>query len=841
LQEEVAELLRASGFTAMRITRANGEVLINSQHTTTQNFFSQKNNLRKELPGSSLRFVRGTDNKPYLIIQEPVFRHSAQFQNAPIGLITLTSNIEEIDDLLSTSKWPMALFNQKKEAVLNFPTDLNKTLHIQSAIQKGVLGDTGIEDINNHLIAFRYIAKTGGALVALIDKEEILEPMTQLTVFFTIGGLVTIIAVIFIASGASRKIVKPIKDLLRGVNEVTSGNFEATVHTASGDEIESLGNRFNEMIIKIKDRNKDLTDFKYALDQAAIVAITDQEGIIQYANDRFCEVSKYSRNELIGQDHRIIKSGSHSKEFIKNLWETIKNGKVWSGHLKNKAKDGSFYWVDSTIVPFLNQQGKPYQYLAIRTDITQRKIAEGKIRHLAQYDELTHLPNRTLFNERLNQTLKQRSWGKRPFAVMFLDLDRFKLVNDTLGHTAGDALLQQVSDRLTACLRAEDTVARMGGDEFTILLPAIAKAEDAFLVAQKVVATLKKPFKIAQKELIATGSIGISLYPENGENAETLLKNADAAMYRAKENGRGRFSFYMPATKARKSNKLELISALSHAIEREELLLNYQCFVDMKNGNIVGMETLIRWQRGNKLISPAEFIPLAEESGLILPIGDWVLRTATAQLKSWQDAGYRGLCLSVNVAAPQFQEADFVDSLEEIIKEVGIAPTDLKLELTESLLMKNQEEVITKLKDIKSSGVQLAIDDFGTGYSSLSYLKRFPVDTLKIDQSFVRNIPENPDDSAIAEMILTLAAQLKLNVVAEGIETKAQFAFLQMRGCDMAQGYLFNRPVPAEEFTMLLERVSERKTINGELFYGIENTGIQKDKIHFNIPGKTLN
>jgi diguanylate cyclase (GGDEF)-like protein len=500
------------------------------------------------------------------------------------------------------------------------------------------------------------------------------------------------------------------------------------------------------------------------------------------------------------------------------MWSTIASGKVWRGHFKNKAKDGSIYWVDTTIVPFLDDQGFPYQYLAIRIDITKHKAAEDRVRLLAQYDELTRLPNRALFNERLHQTIDRQSWRRRSFAVMFLDLDRFKLVNDTLGHSAGDELLQQVSERLTACLREGDTVARMGGDEFTILLPSIAKNEDAFFVAQKVVDALKKPFRVVEKELLVTGSIGVSLYPDNGEDAETLLKNADAAMYRAKESGRGRFNFYVPVTSDGNS-KMDMMAALSHAIEREELLLQYQPLVDLKQGKIIGMESLIRWMRQGPedevavMVSPAEFIPLAEESGLILSIGDWVLRTAISQLKYWQESGFVGLCVSVNVAALQFQEEDFVEVLEQMLEETGIDPGSLKLELTESLLMKNQDRVIPRLEAIKALGVRLAIDDFGTGYSSLSYLKRFPVDTLKIDQSFVRNILEDADDAAIAEMILSLAAHLKMEVVAEGIETQAQLEFVKKRGCQTGQGYLFSRPVSADAMTALLMKTRESDSI----------------------------
>ncbi len=822
---EVQEFLDISGFIAIRVFGNDGVLLLSQQTQNIDAAFSEKSDFRDGGLGAGkdktqVNFFRGAEGPAYIKVSGPVFEHSTQHLRS-IGRITLVATINEIEASLSASPWPIFLLNQKKEVITRLPSTINADIVPEHIIDLGVGGKTGIVELEYHLIAYRHLSETGGALMILFEREEVFAPITHLNNTFFLGCFITVFIVLFLSSKASRNIVKPINRLVEGAKLVASGNLDSRVDVQSGGEIGLLAEHFNEMVCKIKERSKDLTDFKYALDHAAIVAVTDEKGIIQYANDGFCKTSKFSREELIGGDHRLVSSGKHSKGFIRNMWKTLEKGEVWRGDYYNKAKDGSFYWVDTTIVPFLNDKGKPYQYLAIRSNITTQKAAEEKIRLLAHYDELTHLPNRAFFNDRLDQAIKQRTWGKKPFAVMFLDLDRFKLINDTLGHSAGDQLLQEVAKRLTGCLRPEDTVARMGGDEFTILLPIIAKGEDAVLVAQKVVAALKKPIKVAQQELLVSVSIGISLYPEHGEDAETLLKNADAAMYRAKENGRGRYNFFASVINADGNSKIDMTAALSYAIEREELLLIYQPLIDLKQGNIIGMEALIRWNRGgSQLVSPAKFIPLAEETGLILPIGDWVLKTATSQLKSWQNAGFRGLCLSVNVAAPQFQESDFVEGLEQIIKEASLDAKTLKLEMTESLLMKNQETVIARLKAIKKLDVLLSIDDFGTGYSSLSYLKRFPVDTLKIDQSFVKNIPEDPDDAAIAEMIITLAAQLRLEVVAEGIETKAQLDFLQSRGCQVGQGYLFSRPIPAEEMTALLISEANATSLNDNKWLG---------------------
>ncbi|MFQ5579065.1 MAG: EAL domain-containing protein [Nitrospiria bacterium] len=602
--------------------------------------------------------------------------------------------------------------------------------------------------------------------------------------------------------------------------------FEADLYWANleTDEGEMQGALITIRDISyIKKRQKELdqtlqrlSDMKYAIDESSIVSITDPKGNIQYVNDNFCAASKYSREELVGQNHRLIKSEIHSDRFFKAMWETISRGQVWKGELKNKAKDGSFYWVDSTIVPFLDKKRKPYQYLAIRYDITPRKEKEEKIRHMAQYDELTGLPNRNLHKERLGQALKQRK--KHPLAVMFIDLDRFKHVNDTLGHSAGDQLLKEVAKRLLNCLRESDTVARIGGDEFTILLPEIAQSNDIHYIARRILSTLEKPYHIQQNELFVTCSIGISVYPEDGETSKQLLKYADMAMYCAKRNGKNQYAVYSSTLKNDES-ELKLESALRHALEREEFLLHYQPLINLKSGKIIGMEALIRWKRkGGELIPPFKFIPLAEETGLILDIGYWVIASAAKQLKAWEVAGFTQMAVSVNVSAPQFKQPKFSEEVAQIIETTEIRPGELKLEMTESLLMHNHERTIETLQKLRNLGVHFSIDDFGTGYSSLSYLKRFPVECLKIDRSFIKNLPGDQDDSVIARTIITLAHNLGLSVVAEGIETKDQLAFLQEHGCNIGQGYLFSRPLPVEAFTLLLEKNASEKRINTNLF-----------------------
>jgi diguanylate cyclase (GGDEF)-like protein len=390
-------------------------------------------------------------------------------------------------------------------------------------------------------------------------------------------------------------------------------------------------------------------------------------------------------------------------------------------------------------------------------------------------------------------------------AVLFLDLDGFKLINDSLGHTLGDRLLEVVAERIQGALREGDTVARLGGDEFTLLLPGVSRAEDAPKVAEKVLETLRQPIPIDGRELYVTGSVGISLYPDDGGDPETLVRNADAAMYRAKDRGRDTYQLYAPAMNATAVERLALESSLRKALAQGALRLHYQPLLDLTTGGVYGVEALLRWERpGHGLVLPDEFIPLAELTGLIIPIGPWVWRTACAQVKQWHDSGYRDLRLAVNLSARQFQQPDVAAQVTRALEETAFPPTHLDLEITESYAMQNPEAAIQTLRELKAVGVGLSIDDFGVGYSSLSYLKRLPIDTLKIDRSFVRDITTDPDDAAIVTAVIAMARTLKLMVVAEGVETEEQRAFLAAQGCDRAQGFLWSRAVQPDECEKLL-------------------------------------
>ena len=451
-----------------------------------------------------------------------------------------------------------------------------------------------------------------------------------------------------------------------------------------------------------------------------------------------------------------------------------------------------------------NEQGEVTHYFSTFSDISERVAAEERIRQLAFYDTLTGLPNRATIYSLLEQALAEARRNKQSGALMFIDLDRFKYVNDTLGHGAGDELIRHVATRFKTCLRASDVIARLGGDEFVIALIDITKADDAAIVAEKILAIFSSPFMIDGHEISISASIGISVYPTDGMAVEDLVKYADIAMYRAKDQGRSSFLFYSNDMNVRSLEKLEMESSLRRALDLGELLLHYQPQADIHTGAIVGAEVLLRWQHpGLGMVSPGQFIPLAEDTGLIVPIGQWVMEQAVAQNRAWQQSGVPVVKLAVNLSAQQFR-LPLVEEISAVLARHGLAHKYLELEITESMVMSNVERVIGMLDDLAVLGVPMALDDFGTGYSSLSYLKRFPIDKLKVDQSFVRGIPHDADDVVITRAIIALGKSLGLKVIAEGVETREQLEFLRKEGCDEIQGYLFSHPVPAEDFLKLL-------------------------------------
>ncbi|MEP9412443.1 MAG: EAL domain-containing protein [Candidatus Brocadia sp.] len=541
---------------------------------------------------------------------------------------------------------------------------------------------------------------------------------------------------------------------------------------------------------------------------ANAVFITNCEGHIKWVNNAFTSLSGYRAEEVTGKTPRLFKSGKHDISFYRQVWQTILAGKVWRGEIVNRHKDGSLYTVNQTITPLLDTRGKVCHFVAIHEDISEKKEAEERILYMAHYDALTNLPNRVLFRDHLELELAHAHRNGRMVAVMFLDLDRFKIINDTLGHVFGDQLLKVVAERLRACVREGDTVSRLGGDEFTFIIPDIVQPQDAVLIAQKILNVMSRSFQVEGREVHVTPSIGIAMYPSDATDADSLIKKADTAMYHAKEQGKNSFKFYRDDMDIDNFERLTLENGLRKALEKRELLVYYQPLIDQNTGQIISMEALTRWQHPELgMICPAKFIPVAEETGLIIPIGEWVLLTACAQTRAWHDAGFHTLRVTVNLSARQFKQQNLISMITQALQETGLDPHYLELELTEGIVMQNDAAILSALRELKSMGIHLSIDDFGTQYSSLGYLKRFPIDTLKIDRSFVHDITTNPDDAAIVTAIIAIAESLKLKVVAEGVENKEQAAFLHKLRCNNIQGYVYSHPLPPGDIEHLLQKI----------------------------------
>lgn len=535
----------------------------------------------------------------------------------------------------------------------------------------------------------------------------------------------------------------------------------------------------------------------------------DDRGIIESFNPAAERMFGYPASDVIGRNVSALMpepDRSHHDGYLQRYIQTRHGRIIGMGprEVVGRRKDGSTFSMDLAVSE-MHVDG--LRFIGIVRDISERKQAEERLKYFAHFDPLTTLPNRLLFQDRLAQSVINAARHNRVVGVMFLDLDRFKTINDTLGHHVGDAILKAVAERLNRCVREGDTIARLGGDEYAIVLADMAHAEDAASVARRILQEFSQPFQAERHELYTTVSIGITLYPTDDDRVEQLLKNADTAMYRAKEIGRNTYQFYTADMNDKAVERLDLETHLRRAQRCGEFSLYYQPQVELSTGRIVGVEALIRWLHPDRgMIPPAKFIPVAEETGLIVSIGEWVLRTAVAQAKAWRDAGLPATRVSVNVSPRQFHQPEFPATVARLLHEAGLPSHCLEVEVTESLLVEHQPTVVARFAELRELGVHFSIDDFGTGYSSLSYLKRFPIHTLKIDRSFVTNITADTDDAAIASAIVSLAHNLRLRVVAEGVETEAQASFLCTVGCDTGQGYLYSRPLPASDMEALLRR-----------------------------------
>jgi len=532
------------------------------------------------------------------------------------------------------------------------------------------------------------------------------------------------------------------------------------------------------------------------------IVITDRANRIVEVNAAFTKITGYTFEEAQGQDPGFLKSGRHDRAFYTRMWQAIDRDGYWQGEIWDRCKDGAVFPKWLTINTVRDNKGELTNYISIFSDISRAKDTERELEKLAFFDPLTGLPNRLLFRDRLEHVFAEVKRSERKVALLFLDLDHFKRINDTLGHPMGDALLKIIAQRIQSCLRSVDTVARMGGDEFTIILSAVEHAGKVAHIAENILAELKKPIELGDNTLFVTGSIGIAIHPGDGDTADSLVKNADTAMFHAKEIGRNRYSFFEREMDLKAQSRMELESGLRAALESDGFAVYYQPKIDIQQGRIIGAEALVRWIHPEKgMIQPDEFIPVAEEAQLIRELGAWVLKTAVRdtveQLLPLADGA---LAIAVNLSTDQIDAQHLIPLVHSTLNESGLPPHALELEITESIMMGNVEEAIGILEQLREMGVRILVDDFGTGYSSLSYLKRFPIHTLKIDRSFVRDLPEDKDDAALVTATLAMAHSLGLEVIAEGVETEAQSRFLKQHHCHQHQGYLYSRPLPLHEF-----------------------------------------
>lgn len=599
-------------------------------------------------------------------------------------------------------------------------------------------------------------------------------------------------------------------------------DFESQVRSSNGSFIwiaENIRKIFDEngIIIGYESISSDITVRRQVEDRLKLVAkvfkhsvegiiITDDETRVLEVNDAFTEITGYPAQETIFKTPHILFSGWQDKTFYNELWDQVEKDGVWQGEIKDRRKNGEIYVQWLTICAVKNEEDVITNYIGIFSDITEKKYNEKQIHKLAYYDVLTSLPNRSLFNDRLMHSIDKAGRTNEILAVLFIDLDNFKYINDTLGHYIGDKFLQMVSERLLAVVRKEDTVARLGGDEFTIILETIINIDDAGVIAEKIIKNLSKPFVLAKQEVFSGASIGISIFPNDSTEHQALIKNADTAMYHVKETGKNDFRYFTEEMNFKASETLKLSTGLRHAIENNEFVMHYQPQVNLKDQTIIGLEALIRWNHKSRgMILPGQFIPFAEKSNLIQLIGDWVLKTACEQYMHWQKSKFKPLKIAINLSAKQLRLKNLTETISNIINDTGINPSLLELELTESAVMFNAEEAMKIMQKIKELGISIAIDDFGTGYSSLNYLKRFPIDKIKIDYSFIKDIKTDANNRAITKTIIDLAHNLNMKVIAEGVENEDQRDFLIENGCDEAQGYFYYKPFLISDFSQLFK------------------------------------
>jgi diguanylate cyclase (GGDEF)-like protein/PAS domain S-box-containing protein len=702
---------------------------------------------------------------------------------------TLPLRAEELDDDTLIALDPIGIIAESFRQVI---THLNETNDRLDIAQREI----------------RAILDTLGAAVVVLDIEDRVEDFNSRASEWFFGG-----ADRTQVAGRPASEVCTCAEALVGVRADADG----TPHSLSlhGRDVQVVASRiFNDAghhtktvilftdITQQKDKERHLKLYAEVFRHIGEgILITDADNRIIEINDAITRITGYPREELIGNTPGSFKSGLHEKSFYADLWRTLREQGYWQGEIFDRTHAGQVIPLLQSISEVRDAEGVLTHHIAVMADISSLKETQTRLDFLAHHDVLTELPNRLLFSDRLHHAIERARRDQHPVALLFIDLDRFKNINDSLGHHVGDLLLIEAANRLKGLVRRADTVARLGGDEFVVLLENTASHAAAALLAEKIVVAFKQPFTVSGLDLHIGCSIGTTLFPDDGDDAGTLLKNADAAMYRAKETGRDGHVRYSAELSVAMTDKMELDNALRTAVRENSFELHYQPIIDITRGRVVACEALIRWPGGPATArTPDRFIPVAEETRLIVPLGEWILREALERLCDWRDAGLGLDYVSVNISAVQLAQPNFIDRVIALLNETHVAGSELQIELTENVLMGDIELCAWVLAQLREHGIRVAIDDFGTGYSSLSYLKQLPIDNLKIDRSFVRDIPGDPNDCAIAAAVIGLAKTLGLDAIAEGIETIEQQVYLAQIGCDKVQGYLHARPMPAADF-----------------------------------------
>nr|WP_320009680.1 EAL domain-containing protein [uncultured Desulfobulbus sp.] len=674
------------------------------------------------------------------------------------------------------------------------------------------------------IVFFHYIEELDWLVASTVYEEEFLRPLAHLG--WIIGSIIlgALILVLPLGLTLGNLIASPLVRLASQMEQAIGGNRDVLAEEDALGEIGELGHHFNRYILQLSQANQSLLEeikerkgaedqlllYRNAVEQALEgIIITDAQANILSVNQAFSDITRYSQEDALGRNVRMLKSKRYTPNFYRQLWEQLKQSGRWSGEIWNARKTGEDYPLILSISAIRDQHNQTTHYVGLFHDITELKRQEEHIVHQAYHDSLTGLPNRRLAMDRIEVSIAHVRRGGTQLAVLILDLDNFKNINDSLGHASGDTLLLQVTNRLVAQVRAEDTVARLGGDEFLLLMAAIHSEEVVTLLIDRLLKSLDAPFQVDGQELFVSASIGVALYPTDGDNAETLIKHADIAMYQAKSQGKNNFCLFTSELSERISYLRELENNLRQAVQNQEFTVFFQPKIEPFSGKVVGAEALVRWEQPDgSLVSPADFIPLAEETGLIVGLGELVLEQTCRFLSALNSTGGPPLTLSVNLSPRQFVQDTLVERILGILQTFKLPTSQLELEITETAMMNNLAKTVDTLNELVGHGLAIAIDDFGTGYSSLSYLKRFPIKTLKIDRSFIRDITEDPSDAQLVETIILMAHNLGITVVAEGVETADQLAWLKRCNCEQIQGFYYSKPLSSEDFLAYLANFS---------------------------------